>query len=377
MKPMALTHPSELLRPCIVRIMSGVGGTGFFVAPGMVLTCAHVIENTPGSSVNVQYAGRILNAKVERCVPEINSSSGLFPFPDISVVRLREPVAHPCVLINRASPQVNERLYTLGYTTTLSPMPTEEPTTFIYEGPHKTSGGYLMKLSQGDALRGMSGAPLLSLNPTTVCALIKTSRDDRGSRGGWAIPIEAVLQSFPDIEIANQEFHNMNSQWLTLAQELTGKGQADDLVVDLTAVRERTPSLRPAGILFTLTNTGGNHIKIPSIKLQVLRIAETQEPHHYLPEGIPEQFSISASLRPRVENHELLEVAHVLRPGESEGYSLEIKAVEGWIYSVRLKVSWGRVGTRSHQTWVGDTIDLPFRITNRNRLMDIARQLKG
>ena len=37
----------EWLRRCTVRVESGNGhGTGFFVAQGRVLTCAHVVDDT-------------------------------------------------------------------------------------------------------------------------------------------------------------------------------------------------------------------------------------------------------------------------------------------------------------------------------------------
>jgi len=36
----------ELLHNCIVKVVDPQGsrGTGFFVAPGLILTCAHVVE---------------------------------------------------------------------------------------------------------------------------------------------------------------------------------------------------------------------------------------------------------------------------------------------------------------------------------------------
>ncbi len=40
-------QPSEL-REYTVRLQAGLGsGTGFFVAPGLILTCAHVVRSRP------------------------------------------------------------------------------------------------------------------------------------------------------------------------------------------------------------------------------------------------------------------------------------------------------------------------------------------
>lgn len=50
----------DLLRACTVRVMGGPApGAGFFVAPGKVLTCMHVIGDvaiaTPGGAIAETY----------------------------------------------------------------------------------------------------------------------------------------------------------------------------------------------------------------------------------------------------------------------------------------------------------------------------------
>src|SRR5205814_2153524 len=62
----------ELLADCTVRILSNsASGTGFFVAPGLILTCAHVIANAQQGGmqklpVKVFWKGQEYSAQVSR-----------------------------------------------------------------------------------------------------------------------------------------------------------------------------------------------------------------------------------------------------------------------------------------------------------------------
>ena len=61
---------NQLIR-CTVRLTLPGGpdqGTGFFVAPGLVLACAHVVEAAwPDKAVDVHWAGRTIGGQI---VPE-------------------------------------------------------------------------------------------------------------------------------------------------------------------------------------------------------------------------------------------------------------------------------------------------------------------
>ena len=49
----------DLLRACTVRVLGGpMPGAGFFVAPGKVLTCFHVIGDSPAAVVRWERDGR-------------------------------------------------------------------------------------------------------------------------------------------------------------------------------------------------------------------------------------------------------------------------------------------------------------------------------
>ena len=55
----AAENLENLLRSCTVRVLGGPApGAGFFVAPGTVLTCAHVIGDNSSLTVLWEWCGR-------------------------------------------------------------------------------------------------------------------------------------------------------------------------------------------------------------------------------------------------------------------------------------------------------------------------------
>ena len=70
-------HLYELLRQCTVRVsISGkVGhGTGFFVAPGLILTCAHVIKTVQPAttSIEVYWNGQLHPAQIMKTLSDLD-----------------------------------------------------------------------------------------------------------------------------------------------------------------------------------------------------------------------------------------------------------------------------------------------------------------
>ncbi|MET8865615.1 serine protease [Nonomuraea sp. NPDC004580] len=361
----------ELLKPRLVFINSAVGGTGFLVAPGAVLTCAHVVNEPAGEAVEVRHLGVALDAEVESRFPAAAGEDTFYPYPDLCLLRISGYEQHPCMVLDDRIPAIDQRLYTRGYTTTFSPMPSEEPSTFTYEGLHDVAGGQLLKLSSGDAVPGMSGSPLLNLANAAVAGIVKTSRGERG--GGWGIPMRAAFAAMPGLKELNVQCGESDPQWRNVVNS-AGKAYDSGVIVDIHAFRERTPARRPAGVLFTVTNAGGALVKLVSIALEVISCRRTAAPHHDLPEGLPEQFSLSVEIDPSPGVYELLDHAHMLRSQETEGYSLEIHAAEGWIYLLSLHVRWREPGGPDLEVWQSPPFELAFKITNPDELLRAARE---
>src|SRR5207248_1007327 len=138
-------------------------GTGFFVAPGKILTCAHVVEpaRTNNLPIKISWQGQTLAGQIEHFRDVASTDLALL---EVSLTN------HPCVLLyGGAEPQ--HHLYSVGF-------PDIEPngasTTFKSEG---WAGGQLerLKFQQGQARPGMSGSPLLNWETGGVCGIVQLS----------------------------------------------------------------------------------------------------------------------------------------------------------------------------------------------------------
>ena len=195
----------DLLRRCTVRLhipQDGSQGTGFWVAPGLLLTCAHVVETAQAQSLPVEIAsgGRKYSGRIEAFFAK--------PYPDLALLRCDEFPSHPCVYL-KDEITLQDSLYSYGYTDL---QPNGDSATFEYEGPTDTGSGSLLKLKQGQSRPGLSGAPLLNLRTSGVCGVVKTSRDRDSDLGGRAVPITCVPPEH-DLAALQQSYHQQNDDW--------------------------------------------------------------------------------------------------------------------------------------------------------------------
>ncbi|HYT28183.1 MAG TPA: trypsin-like peptidase domain-containing protein [Ktedonobacteraceae bacterium] len=195
----------ELLADCTVRILaSGGSGTGFFVAPGLILTCAHVIENAQQGGMQK------LPIKVFWKGQEYSAQIGTFrnaPYPDLAL--LQAPISdHPYVLLHGGAEPFSE-LYSYGYADTESQ---GASTTFACEGwagdQHE-----LLKFKEGQVRPGMSGSPVLNRQTGSVCGIVQTTRDRTNALGGKAMLTKVVLREFPELEEKQRQFHQQDRRW--------------------------------------------------------------------------------------------------------------------------------------------------------------------
>lgn len=194
----------SLLQRCTARLsITNESGTGFFVAPGLILTCAHVVGNIESdkTAVMVQWNGQSYTAKIVRLFPE--------PYPDLALLKLENaPPVHPCVFLHEAV-RTDDNLYSYGYTKLY---PTGEPSTYVFEGLAGDSSR-LMKFKFGEVRQGFSGAPLLNLQTGGVCGVMKLTRGESTLMGGRGIPTSVVLEQFPELGAMQKEFHQKDSRW--------------------------------------------------------------------------------------------------------------------------------------------------------------------
>ena len=194
----------DQLRGCTVLIEGrDPCGTGFFVAPHLILTCAHVVEEAKKQEGTVY-----VTWNEQRCPAQIETLLDR-PYPDLALLRAPDLAEnHPCVYLQGAVKN-GDSLYGWGY-----PRAYKEGDSLQadYEGPTGTKE-WRLKIKGGQVQPGFSGAPLLNLRTGGVCGVIKSTRDEISDLGGWAIPTATALDRLPNLEAMQQEFHHKDRTW--------------------------------------------------------------------------------------------------------------------------------------------------------------------
>lgn len=242
-----IEHPTARLRRLVgdCTVLIGArdvrGGSGFFVAPGLIITCAHIVAGLDGTVpglVEVEWRGMSLTGRVRAVVPVENRDAALWPYPDLCVIELDAvPPAQPSVVLGELSgdgyPEVSmagfAKVYDVAGANLLQ-------VSGRLEGPVAVDGGILWQVAYGELAPGMSGGPVLDLRSGVVCAVTKATRGAGRPMGGWVIPAMAIREAFPDVWSANQQASRQNDQWIVLREAL--RGLADPLGTLLTP-RER------------------------------------------------------------------------------------------------------------------------------------------
>ncbi|MGN3959586.1 trypsin-like peptidase domain-containing protein [Streptomyces sp. WAC8370] len=174
-------------------------GSGYFVAPSWVLTCAHVACGGEGGEVVVVYEpapGRGMSAvpgHVAAALPEgAGSVPGGWPAPDLALVRLSEPVDHECVYLSeRPAAYFGEGTVLYAGWTVVDGHLRMLDGTLTVEG---TIGGWTtdvqMRLGNNDLPDGVSGGPVIDPERGEVIGVLK-SRSDH-ARGGTSTGLEQL-----------------------------------------------------------------------------------------------------------------------------------------------------------------------------------------
>jgi HEAT repeat protein len=196
-----------------------INATGFFVAPGIVATCAHVLSDTR-AELPVQVVGRLASGVFVplETVPEWYTRAepgGL----DLAFLRAVHIVDVPHVLLAGAV-ALRDPMWTYGHPA--GQFQAGQSAGFRYQGPSRLradSGQWEpLRLTGTPVGGGYSGSPVLNLRTGAVCGMLCTS-DEAGS---------AHMVSADDI-IAGllmvKEAQAANARWLgTLSDEQIGNG---------------------------------------------------------------------------------------------------------------------------------------------------------
>ncbi|HEY9819071.1 MAG TPA: trypsin-like peptidase domain-containing protein, partial [Candidatus Obscuribacterales bacterium] len=201
-----MTPLEDLLQQCTVKItVPGGWGTGFFVASGWVLTCAHVVRKAADSPIALFYAARGVSLSA---IATAKADDG--ETLDLALLKLSEPLPdHPCVLLDEESVAIGQALYSYGY---LKSYPQGAPVRPVHEG---LTGDVppLLKLQGAQIEAGISGAALLNLRTGKVCGMVKETRAAGFDLGGGAIPTRVILEQFPELRELQRAFHEGDRRW--------------------------------------------------------------------------------------------------------------------------------------------------------------------
>lgn len=198
----------SLLRNCTVRIPKGDTGygTGFFVAPGKIVTCAHVVGSQTRKHIEVYWNDTKLDTTLTKLLPG-TVSKGQSVWPDLALLAT-DYKEHECVMLAPVF-RTGDPLFLFGYSDHHS---NGDSVSASIEGI--SIAPELLKFKQGQVRGGMSGSPLLNLRTGGVCGVVKSSRNTSSDLGGRAIMSRQLYEEFPEVLEEHDAYHSENAIWL-------------------------------------------------------------------------------------------------------------------------------------------------------------------
>jgi len=184
--PMAIRAYSapEHVRLCTVALLAGRTflGSGFFVADGTVVTCAHVLRRVR-MDVTVVWSDRSLSGQVLVRDPAQPGDTDFYPFPDVAFVRLVDRLDHPVVFLDEADLEAGSLLYVAGQSRY-----TPEPDAAADTAELRVLGlgGRYAKVASQSIVGGMSGGPAFDPATGHVYGMLKAGGTE-GNETGFLI----------------------------------------------------------------------------------------------------------------------------------------------------------------------------------------------
>ena len=206
----------DLLQRCTVKvIVPGDWGTGFFVAPGQVLTCAHVVKQHPVEAIELhQQETKIATVRQIHRPEGSNLDVVLLEVDRTDAIATNE---QPCVWLGEAY-ETDDALYLYGFPSDFKPgAPTAGG---VCDGETADERGALIKFRQMQIQPGHSGAALLNRKTGRVCGVVNKTRGAATDLGGVAVPVGEIWQQFPELKQRNHAFHQQDRRWAdTISQQ--------------------------------------------------------------------------------------------------------------------------------------------------------------
>ncbi|MET7989726.1 trypsin-like peptidase domain-containing protein [Amycolatopsis sp. NPDC005232] len=174
-----------------------VVGTGFFVAPGLVLTCAHVVTVDHGPA-EVVVADDPEGGEFEVLAGTYVHGGAA----GADLVLLKAPAARggsPVLLSSATAP--GDELWAFGYPE--GNYRAGEPIALSLDGTSEhVAGPALLKATQGRIQPGLSGGPVLNWRTGAVCGVVRY-RDRRNDDTARFIPVDTMFATYPELASGN------------------------------------------------------------------------------------------------------------------------------------------------------------------------------
>jgi hypothetical protein len=194
------------MRERVVLIVSnGQVGTGSFIAPGHILTCAHVVRKSVVENTNIDILYYV-NENNKWQSRELNISSNdilLSPLVlqsehnDIAIIKI-DLQNHLNILLPRESDGVyynsDQEYVAFGFQkkdiNTGKNIP--QTVSLQYEGEEGGSNDLKIIFEDGMIRPGMSGAPLLERETGMITGMVQKTRNPNDNLGAYTIPVERI-----------------------------------------------------------------------------------------------------------------------------------------------------------------------------------------
>ncbi|GHJ47590.1 hypothetical protein Cs7R123_49320 [Catellatospora sp. TT07R-123] len=226
------------LRGCLVQVKGETQtGSGFFAAPGLVVTCAHVVGRK--RVVTLRQGAAAWEGKVVFASPL--GTSTVAPYPDLAIIETSSDIeSSRCVWWDQRLPSPGSPLHAVGFSKIYGGELRQSSASPTFDGTYDFDGEMLV-LGGREIAAGMSGGPVLNLKTGGVCGVTKVSRQQDSDRGGLAIPIWALRSADPELYrrlIRGQDrYFGVEREWSTAADALTRTRPHEILPVELRQLR--------------------------------------------------------------------------------------------------------------------------------------------
>jgi hypothetical protein len=197
---------AQIARSCAVRLDADrFVGSGFFAAPGLIVTCAHVVG--AHTQMTVEWQGQRLAGRVVLRQPAEHGGGEYWDFPDLALVAIDEQVSHPVAILDLEPPRPGDVLRAFGFSRkTPQSGPQADSLLTVVVGE---AGDYL-RVKDDQVVDGLSGCLAVNDRTGLVVGVIKASRDMGSVQGGWIIPAAQVRSLLPEPAAALR----LDGQWL-------------------------------------------------------------------------------------------------------------------------------------------------------------------